>query len=114
MGVLILLLCSNKYDKFCRADSRLKAFREIMRQTKVLPEEEFKKIHKCVNDFNDRFRTAEAHGPGILRKWTLVVQDDKDNPIEDFLWASNELDERLALISFILKRSRPPETDASH
>lgn len=113
MGVLILLLLSSKeYDKFCGEPSRLKKFGKIMRRTNALPEDECQKIEKCVTDFNNRFRTAEAHGSGILRKWSLVVQDGEDNPIEDLLWASNELDECLALISFILKRSRPPETGA--
>lgn len=109
MGVLILLLCSNKYDRFDKAASRQKEFGKIMNETDALPTNECQKIKKCVMDFNDRFRTAEAHGSGILRKLSLVVQDGEDNPIEDFLWASNELDECLDLISFILKRSLPPE-----
>lgn len=112
MGVLILLLCSKEYNKFWHERSRLQAFGKIMRKTKALPEAECKKIEKCVTDFNNRFRTAEAHGPGILRKWSLVVQDDEDNPIEDLLWASNELDEHIALISFILKRCRSTEAGA--
>lgn len=112
MGVLILLLCPNEYDKFCKASSRLKAFGKIMRSTSALSEDECIKIKKCITGFSDRFRTAEAHGSGVLRKWSFVVQDGEDNPIEDFLWASNELDECLALISFILKRTKPPETVA--
>lgn len=109
MGVLVLLLCFEEYDKFSGANSRLRAFGEIMRRTNALPENECQKIKKCVSDFNDRFRTAEAHDSGVLRKWSLVVQDGENNPIEDFLWASNELDECLALISFILKRTKHPE-----
>lgn len=112
MGVLILLLCSNEYDKFCKASSRLKKFGKIMRSASALSEDKCIKIEKCITDFSDRFRTAEAHGSGVLRKWSFVVQDGEDNPIEDFLWASNELDECLALISFILKRAKPPETVA--
>jgi hypothetical protein len=106
MGVLILLLCSKEYDKFGRARSRMQAFAKIMCETNSLPEEECKKMEKYVTDFNNRFRTAEAHGAGILRKWSLVVQDDMDNPIEDLLWASNKLDERIALISCIIMRFR--------
>jgi hypothetical protein len=109
MGALILLLCSKEYEQFCDAPSRLKTFGNIMRRTNALSEGECQKIKKCVMDFNNRFRTDEAHGSGVLRKWSLVVQDGEDNPIEDFLWASNELDECLALISFILNRLRPPE-----
>lgn len=109
MGVLILLFCSDEYDKFCDANSRQKAFGKIMRETKALSEDKCIKIENCIKDFNDRFRTAEAHGSGVLRKWSFVVQDGEDNPIEDFLFVSNELDDCLALISFILKRAQHSE-----
>lgn len=72
MGVLVLLLCFEEYDKFSGERSRLRAFGKIMRTTKVLSEEECKKIEKCVTDFNNRFRTAEAHDSGVLRKWSLA------------------------------------------
>lgn len=104
MGTLILLLCSEEYHKFWSKHSRLKAFLNIMREARALPEQECRKIDECVTEFNNRFRTAEAHGSGILRKWTFVVQNQEDNPIEDFLWASNTIDEYFDLISIVLER----------
>lgn len=49
-----------------------------------------KEIDDIVQDFDNSFRTAEAHGPGILRKWTLSMESIDENPELELLGFWNE------------------------
>jgi hypothetical protein len=78
MGFLILLLAPEKYDKFYGAPGRKKFFKEVFASEQEHPLVII--IDKYVTEFDDKFRTPEAHGSGVLRKWTLSMQSGTENP----------------------------------
>lgn len=80
MGIIVLLLLPMEYEKFLRAKSRRRYFERLSVQ-RELPISADVALHvsKHVSELDSRFRTAEAHGAGVLRKWTLSMMSLGDN-----------------------------------
>ncbi len=82
LGFLILLYFPKQYNKFVSAKSRKKEFTKLVASSPVLQKEIVPLLEKQVADFDDRFRTPEAHGAGVLRKWLFSGNSiwDWDDP----------------------------------
>lgn len=80
MGLLILFFLPDKYDKFISADHRRKKFNILAKEITVLNEELILQINQTINEFDNKFRTSEAHGTGVLRKWTFLMESMDENP----------------------------------
>jgi hypothetical protein len=91
MGVTILLYAPDEYDRFYKARSRKRSFRKIAEKTGQIPLDLCDEIEQVISDFDSKYRTAEAHGMGAMRKWSFVVQHEQDSPQSDMLWAWNSL-----------------------
>jgi hypothetical protein len=73
MGLYVLIVAPNDYDNFIKSKSRKSQFKKIM--TKVsFPKKTIEGIEKILTDFDDKFRTAEAHGTGQIRKMSLSME----------------------------------------
>lgn len=80
MGFFILYFAPKEYDSFCKSKSKKKAFRNIASAVSALPNEFVTAILDRIEEFDNNFRTAEAHGTGIVRKWALTMEGMEDNP----------------------------------
>jgi hypothetical protein len=83
MGFLILVFSPEDYDTFTRADSRKKSFKKIaQKHSNECPY--LLKIIEIIDgpltEFNDEFRTLEAHFTGRLRKWSFLMQPLEESP----------------------------------
>ncbi len=80
MGLLIMLFAPESYRDFERADSRKKEFGKIIKKTSQISHEELQYINELLTNFDNEFRTSEAHGTGRLRKWSFMMESMGDNP----------------------------------
>lgn len=80
MGVLVLRFEPARYDWFCAAKSKKAAFRKVFKAHPVIPQAFVQRAEEINQSFDDRLRTAEAHGAGVLRKSTFTWIDLHDSP----------------------------------
>jgi hypothetical protein len=81
MGLIVLLLLPEKYDAFFSSKSRKKYFQTLFKESDSHMDEVFlTEIQDLLTQFDNQFRTPEAHGAGVLRKWTLSMEEMADNP----------------------------------
>jgi len=98
MGLLILLLSPEKYDSFCKSKSKKKSFKKITLESKSLSEEFITNILKSLENFDNKFRTAEAHGTGSLRKWSFNMDEMSESPLLELLGYWNLLNDTIHTI----------------
>lgn len=80
MGLLILMHAPTQYEKFIGAKSRKKEFVKIAKATKFADDIFLGTLEELLTNFDDRFRTAEAHGSGVLRKYSFAMESLEKNP----------------------------------
>lgn len=73
MGVLVLLLCPEKYKKFGKSGSRKEDFKKILEG--YIDSDSLDSLHITIAELDDTFRTAEVHQTGRMRKWVLGGRD---------------------------------------
>ncbi len=78
MGLLILKSSENDYELFLKAKSKKKFFKNWAK-TNSIDEIYIDLLMTLLSNFDDKFRTAEAHGMGKLRKHTLSMQIMSEN-----------------------------------
>jgi hypothetical protein len=78
MGLLILIGAASEYDRFYSASSRKRAFRKIA--TKFWDPASIANLIDYLGRFARFLRTAEAHGTGVLRKYTFSMETMNKNP----------------------------------
>ncbi len=120
MGFTVLLHWSDRYDEFCKSNSRIKAYGKIAESwiithgISLSPDseqwnsswsEEICKIKDCVEFISNNFRTAEAHYVGRLWKWAFAIQRDEDDPFVELIKAANDLGDHFRKISTIISLS---------
>jgi hypothetical protein len=106
MGVLILILSPSEYESWLRKDSRKSAFGKLAEPWGEYGGKTAERIQRVVSSLDQRFRTAEAHGTGRLRKWVFATQIGEDDPFEELLLHSNELAEDLSTITFVIRTTK--------
>lgn len=80
MGLLILMHDPARYDAFMKARSRKKEFIKIAKESKFASDIFLLELEQLLTTFDDKFRTAEAHGSGVLRKYSFVMESLEKNP----------------------------------
>jgi hypothetical protein len=85
LGLIVLLGAPEKYEDFFGAKSRKKEFAKIAREHLHLPDTTVEPLLALITEFDDTYRTAEAHGTGSLRKWSFIPLPPESNPKVDFL-----------------------------
>ena len=83
MGLLILIQAPAEYDGFYAAKSRKKMFRRIA--IRFWDHVSIDSLTEFLDKFDDSFRTAEAHGTGVLRKSSFTMETLDKNPQLDLL-----------------------------
>lgn len=103
MGLLVLLYAPSEYDAFCKANSKKKIFKSIAGNINQLSDGFVVDIEKMLQKFDNGFRTAEAHGTGILRKYSFTMESIDQNPQIELIGYWNILNEFIKDIGSILK-----------
>jgi hypothetical protein len=80
MGILVLRYEPDRYESFYTAKSKKAAFRKIFKSHQVIPEEFVQRAEEIIESFDNRLRTPEAHGTGILRKSSFTWLNLHDSP----------------------------------
>lgn len=71
MGLIVLLDVPEKSDSFRSSKSRKKSFRKLCNEFKGKIKVDGERLVKFLEDFDNEYRTPEAHGTGKMRKWIL-------------------------------------------
>ncbi len=80
MGLLVMIGAPKEYDRFCSARSKKRVFRKIALACQMLNEEFLNTLEGFLIKFDDAFRTSEAHGTGVLRKYSFTMESVDKNP----------------------------------
>ena len=80
MGFTVLYFVPNKYEDFVSARSRRNSFKKIFSSNGGLPHDFVVVLNDSLGDFDDNFRTPEAHGTGRLRKRSFIMQSLLESP----------------------------------
>ena len=99
MGVYILTHAPERYDEFRGSKSRKRQFSKIAQETPTLGAFGDQVVQQ-LKEFDDKYRTPEAHDFGRLRKWTLSMLpiSDQKNPILTIVDFWNRLNDQVATI----------------
>lgn len=85
MGLLVLVLAHNEYEKFSKAQSKKKAFAKIGKSYTLLPSKTVEDIQSILQKFDDKFRTGEVHGTGSLRKVSFIWAEIEKSHQTEFI-----------------------------
>ena len=92
MGLLVLRFVPGEYNAYTRGKSRLNKFKAIAQPVEAFSTDFIETSHALARAFDDSYRTHEAHGTGVLRKFVYNMQTtEEDNPLIAFAAFWNEL-----------------------
>lgn len=80
MGLIVLMHAPNDYESFIKAKSRKKTFAKLADKHKFAKPEFIEKLNNLLSRFDNTFRTSEAHGTGVLRKYSFTMESMAENP----------------------------------
>gem|GEM_PF-1266770 len=103
MGILVLLVVPDAYQNFAKSKSKKSKFASLMESRPSLFPGLAGSIVKLTTEFDDSFRTAEAHGSGTIRKWTLIIEPMKESPQMDIWEYRLYMDTTLTLLGDIFR-----------
>jgi len=80
MGLMILIYAPSEYDSFSGAKSKKRTFMKMAAKHKFANQQFLEDLNKLLTEFDDTFRTSEAHGTGVLRKYSFTMESLAQNP----------------------------------
>ena len=106
MLLLVLTFAPDRLSQFTRARSRKRKFVSEMASHPQLPSEVVGHISKTAEIFDNRYRTAEAHGTGQARKWSFTIGVvEFEEPQSDMFAAWQSLHPLLVAIGRMFRES---------
>jgi hypothetical protein len=103
MGLMILLYAADTYDAFAKSKSKRRTFVKLAEQRKFATSQFITKLNEIVTAFDDTFRTSEAHGTGVLRKYSFTMDSMADNPQIHLLGFWNAMIDLIAEVGTIFR-----------
>jgi hypothetical protein len=85
MGLIILIYAPAEYDSFSNAKSKKRTFTKIAEKYTFAESQFLVNLNDLLTRFDDTFRTSEAHGTGVLRKYSFTMESMADNPQVELL-----------------------------
>lgn len=107
MGLVVLLLLPAQYDRFAGAKSRKRMFRQLAASMPLIPPTLVDQIETTISRFDGQFRTPEAHGTGVIRKWNYLLEASEDNPQLQLFQFWNVLNHMVIIVCDIIRRTHP-------
>jgi len=80
MGLIILIYAPNEYESFAKAKSKKRTFTKIVEKCQFAGSQFLANLSGLLTRFDNTFRTSEAHGTGVLRKYSFTMESLADNP----------------------------------
>jgi hypothetical protein len=105
MGFLVLLFAPNEYERFCKSKSKKKSFRKIALGVNELSDEFVSNLENMLSKFDNEFRTAEAHGTGVLRKYSFTMEAMHQNPQIELIGYWNMVNDFISKIGNMFKQN---------
>lgn len=109
MGLLVLMHSPNEYEKFMKANSRKKEFIKIAKSNEFAQEIFLDELERLLTSFDNKFRTAEAHGSGVLRKYSFSMESMDKNPQIELVEYWNKVNQFLLNYGKIFDSSSKPK-----
>lgn len=91
MGLIVLLIAPQEYENYFKSKSRKRSFRKIVEKFKKFPIEFVDATEEMLSKFDNTYRTAEAHGTGVLRKTSFIWIDFPHERMEHLIRCWNAL-----------------------
>ncbi len=85
MGLMVMIRVPHEYDRFNSSKSRKRTFRKLALKYHIVDEGTVTKLEDLLTEFDGAFRTGEAHGVGVLRKYSFTMEPMDKNPQIDLL-----------------------------
>ncbi len=101
MGVIVLIICPDMNEDYVSSNSKKKQFTKILKQKGGKWPLYALGVSEAISEFDNRFRTAEAHGAGKIRKLFFQRATEDTAPLIDLLWATNTLNTQMLAIKRI-------------
>jgi len=102
MGLIILIYSPGEYERFSGSSSKKKTFEKIANTHGFLDADTVLGLKNLLTEFDDKFRTAEAHGTGSLRKYSFLMESLADNPQIELIGFWNSVNSFLADLGKVL------------
>ena len=102
MGLIVLAYAPSEYERFSSAKSRKKTFMKIADVHGFLGSETVSSLNALLTEFDEKFRTPEAHGTGSLRKYSFLMESLADNPQIELIQFWNAVNSFMAELGRIL------------
>ena len=77
MGLYILQNIPEKYERFRKSKSRKTEFKRICANASFISSDDLNIIFSLLEDFDNKYRTPEAHATGSMRNWVLKPYENK-------------------------------------
>jgi len=106
MGFLVLLLAPTEYERFCKSKSKKNCFRKIAQGATHLSDEFVSSLENMLLKFDNEFRTPEAHGTGVLRKYSFTMQSMHQNPQIELVGYWNLVNDFISKIGGMFKQNK--------
>jgi hypothetical protein len=104
MGLIILMFAPTEYEAFCGARRKKNSFKKIAANMPQVPSELVGQIDRLLTEFDERFRTPEAHGTGALRKWVFLMEPHWNNPQVELMVFHNYMNSLMVNIGRLFKK----------
>lgn len=80
MGLIILIEAPDDYDSFSQAKSKRRTFAKIAEKCRFSEAPLLADLDDVLTRFDNKFRTSEMHGTGVLRKYSFAMESMGKNP----------------------------------
>ena len=104
MCISILLLVPDEFQRFMSARSRKRSFGKVLNRMGMSNSTLLRLIEDSLTEFDQRYRTGEAHGSGTTRKWSYSADLGMGSPQADMHWAWNDLNGVIAELGNLFRQ----------
>lgn len=93
MGLIVMTWAPAEYETFSGAKGKKRTFAKIAAKLDPAGKELTKGLEELLTNFDNQFRTSEAHGTGALRKYSFKMESMANNPLIELIGYWNALND---------------------
>jgi hypothetical protein len=108
MGLMILIYAPKEYDAFAGAKSKKRTFAKLAEKHQFAEPQFLENLGELLTEFDNAFRTSEAHGTGVLRKYSFTMESLAENPQIELIRFWNAVNGFIAKFGIIFSDAPTP------
>jgi len=108
MGLIVLIYASQDYDSFIHAKSKKRTFAKIAEKHKFADAQFIANLNDLLTRFDNTFRTSEAHGTGVLRKYSFTMESMAENPQIELIGFWNAMNAFISIFGKVFAGASKP------